>query len=190
LVERDAELLASLQREAGCEVTISIPFMDTDDARAIEPYVPTPRRRLRTIRTLAEAGVPVGVAIAPIIPGLTDEAIPAILKAAHQAGAQWADHVLLRLSPMVREVFEARLRAAFPMRADRVLGQLEACRGGRVEESRFGHRMCGQGDRWDIIARLFATTCARLGFRGRPIPRDPTTFRRPAKVDTNQLRLL
>lgn len=188
LIERDADLLGELARDAFCSATVSIPFVDPDHARAVEPHVPSPRRRLRAVRTLAEAGVPVGVNVAPIIPGLNDEEAPRVLEAAAEAGAQWAGHTLVRLPGPVAPVFEERIREALPERADRILHQIEACRGGRRSDPRFGHRMQGQGARWEAFERLFETTCRRLGLDVGPRAPRATSFRRPGQAE--QLGLL
>ena len=164
LIERDADLLARIHERAGARVFVSVPFAEDANARAIEPFAAAPSRRLAAVRRLADAGVPVGVAIAPVIPGLNDHQIPGILEAARDAGARFAFRILLRLPGEVAGIFEARLREAFPDRADRVLRTLATMRdgdGGR--DSRFHHRMEGQGARWDIVDRLFAATCRRLG---------------------------
>jgi DNA repair photolyase len=182
LVRRDAALLADLAREAAATVWVSIPFADEALARAIEPHASPPAQRVETLAALSAAGVPVGVLVAPVIPGLNDEQIPQILRRAQQAGARKAGKILLRLPAEVRPVFEERLREALPLRADRVLHALEDLRGGRRNDPRFGHRMVGAGPRWEAIEAVFATHCRRLGLsthgehedRGRP-----TTFRRP-----------
>lgn len=163
LIERDIELLRELSRAASVHVIVSVPFWDAEKARAIEPYVATPARRLRTIRALADAGIPVGVNVAPIIPGLSDEEIPRILTAARDAGAQSAGCVLLRLPGPVKEVFEQRLRAAMPLRADRVLHRIRETRGGRLYDARFGARGRGEGEYAETIRTLFLTTARRLG---------------------------
>src|SRR5262249_44800920 len=102
LVERDIDVLQELQRVARASVSLSLPLWDTDKARAIEPYVATPQRRIRTVEKLARAGIPVGVMVAPMIPGLTDEDMPKVLEAAAQAGAKWAGFVFLRLPGSVK----------------------------------------------------------------------------------------
>ena len=172
LVERDVDLLAELGRVAASHVTVSIPFWDAEKARAIEPYVPTPARRLRVIETLAKAGISVGVNVAPIIPGLNDQDIPRILAAARDAGARSAGHVLLRLPGPVKAVFEERLRAALPLTADRVLHRVRETRGGKLYDSRFGVRGRGEGTYAHAIHALFETTAARAGFKLGAIPSD------------------
>jgi DNA repair photolyase len=164
LVRRDADLLAGLAREAGARVHVSIPFLDEALTRALEPGVGPPAQRLATLAELSAAGVPTAVIIAPIIPGLAEDQIPAILTAAREAGATRASHVLLRLPAEVAEVFEQRLREALPLRARRVLAALTELHGGRLNDARFGRRMRGQGPRWEAIEALFRTHCRQLGF--------------------------
>jgi DNA repair photolyase len=165
LVERDAELLVRLAKGPGARVTLSIPFIDEEQARAIEPYAPSPSRRLRAISTLAKAGVPVGVNVAPIIPGLSDEQMPRILEAARAAGARWAGWVMLRLPGHVKEVFEERLREKLPLRAEKVLARLRETHGGKLYDATFGRpRMKGTGPYAEAMAVLFERTCNKLGF--------------------------
>lgn len=166
LVARDRELLARMARGAGASVFVSIPFLDPELARAIEPGAPAPSERLGALRSLSEAGVDVGCAIAPLIPGLNDREIPRILEAAHEAGARSAFLTLLRLPGEVRDVFEERLRAVLPGRVKKVLAALEESGGGRAWDPRFGHRMRGRGARWESVATLFSTCCRRLGIDG------------------------
>lgn len=182
LVERDVDLLAELALYGAATVYVSVPFADEADSRAIEPYVATPARRLRALRTLADAGVPTGVSVSPLIPGLNDHQVPAILEQARAAGARHAFHVLLRLPAEVEPVFAARLRAAFPLRAEKVLSLLRQMHGGRLKDARFHQRMRGTGPRWELVAQLFRTTAQRLGLRsGRePGPEaESSPFRRP-----------
>ena len=174
LVERDVDVLQTLARVASAHVTVSIPIWDVERARAIEPYVATPRRRMRVIETLARAGIEVGVNVAPIIPGLNDEDIPKILSAARDAGATHAGSVLLRLPGSVKAVFEERVRAALPLSADRVLHRIRETRGGRLYDPRFGARGRGEGNYALAIATLFQTWARRLGFpmHGHPLTSD------------------
>jgi DNA repair photolyase len=167
LVERDLDVLATLRDRAGVRVYVSLAFLDDDVARRMEPFAAPPSRRLRTIRRLREAGIPVGLALAPVIPGLNDHAIPGLLEAAAEAGADVAFQTLLRLPAEVGEVFEDRLRQAFPDRADRVLSVLAQMRNGDVREGRFGMRMRGSGPRHELIERLFSIHARRLGLIAR-----------------------
>jgi len=190
LIERDLDLLQELHRVARVQVSVSIPFWDPAVARAIEPYVATPQRRIRTIETLARAGIPVGVNVAPIIPGLGDEAIAHVLGAARDAGATSAAYILLRLPGSVKAVFEERLRATLPLRAERVLHRIRETRGGELNDSRWGHRQRGQGLYAGAIASLFETTARKLGLRTRSQDRPrSTSFRRP-RAASPQLSLL
>jgi DNA repair photolyase len=171
LVRRDAELLARMSRRGGAHVTVSIPFASDEDARKIEPLASAPSTRLETIRRLAEAGVPVGVGIAPVIPGLTDSAIAEILQRARDAGARDAFMVLLRLPGEVLPVFEERMREAFPERFKKVFGAIRETRGGRLNLAEFGGRMRGAGARWEAIRQLFDAQCRRLGLEHRRLDR-------------------
>ncbi|MEM7203533.1 MAG: PA0069 family radical SAM protein [Planctomycetota bacterium] len=171
LVERDADLLAELSRVAGATVWLSIPYADDALGRAIEPFAAPPSRRLRSLATLADAGVRTAVAVAPLIPGLNDAEMPAVLRAAAEAGAQAASLTMLRLPGPVAGVFEQRLQDAAPLRYERVMANVHEMRGGRRNETRFGDRMRGCGARWEMIARLFELECRRLGLamRGEPL---------------------
>ncbi|GDX78369.1 hypothetical protein LBMAG42_01800 [Deltaproteobacteria bacterium] len=168
LVERDADLLAALAAGPGGEVTVSIPFDDPAACRAIEPGAPPPARRYAAIAALARAGVPVGVNIAPMIPGLNDRDIPAILRNAHQAGAQWAHLMPVRLPGAVEATFRERLQAAYPDRAAGVLAKIRRMRGGTLNVSRFGARFRGVGAEWEATRALFQLWRAKLGYSERP----------------------
>jgi DNA repair photolyase len=188
LVERDLDLLGRLAREARAAVTLSIPFLDPVHARALEPGAAAPARRLETLRRLAGAGVPCGVLVAPVVPGLNDEEIPRVLQAARAAGATRAGWLLLKLPGSSRMVFEERLRASLPERAERVLHRIRETRGGALDDRRFGLRMRGQGPYARAIGDLFAASAGRLGFAsGREEEPGPSPFRRPA---AGQLALL
>ena len=164
LVERDIDVLVELSRVAQTSVAISVPFASEAHARALEPYVTPPARRLRAIERLAAAGVRVGVMVAPVIPGLGDEEMPRVLEAARAAGASFAGWVLLRLPGHVRDVFEARVREALPEKAERILSHVKQSRNGKVYDATFGVRGRGTGPYAEAIAALFAATTKRLGF--------------------------
>jgi DNA repair photolyase len=179
LIERDLDVLQELTRVARVSVMISVPFWDEAKARAIEPFVTPPARRMRTIERLARAGVRVGVMVAPVIPGLNDEDMGSVLLAARDAGATHAHTTLLRLPGPVKDVFEERLRASLPLRADRVLRRIRETRAGKMNDARFGKRGTGEGPYADAIAQLFEQTAEKLGLRTSAADDEPTTFRRP-----------
>ena len=181
LVERDIDVLQELARVAHVNVSVSIPIWDEAHARAIEPFVTTPVRRMRTVERLARAGLRVGVMVAPIIPGLNDEDMGDVLRAAKDAGASWAGTVLLRLPGSVKDVFEDRLRAALPLRAERVLRRVRETRGGKMYDSRFAVRGHGEGPYAEAIRSLFERTARTLGLSTGCVAGEeaPKTFRRP-----------
>ncbi|HET9683530.1 MAG TPA: radical SAM protein [Gemmatimonadaceae bacterium] len=188
LIERDLDVLGELNRVARVSVSVSIPIWDRAHAHAIEPYVATPERRMRTIERLAAAGLRVGVNIAPVIPGLSDADIPKILEAAHAAGARRAGFVFLRLPGSVKQVFEERLRQALPLRADRVLNRVREARGGKLYDARFGKRGEGEGNYAQAARALFDGTVKRLGMNEGFHDLEPAdTFCRPGR---RQLPLL
>ncbi len=190
LIERDLDLLVELSRSAHVHVFVTVPFIDATCARALEPFVANPERRLETVARLVSAGIPVGVNVAPIIPGLNDEQVAKVLEAARGAGATSAGYVLLRLPGAVREVFEERLRRAFPDRAERVLHRVRETRGGALYDSRWGVRKRGTGLYAEQIHALFETAARRLGLNaGFGSAGAATTFRRPSKLG-RQMTLL
>jgi DNA repair photolyase len=183
VIERDAELLAELARLTYCRVSVSIPFWDPEVAKAMEPFVTTPQRRMKIVETLAKAGVPVGVSVSPIVPGLNDDSIPDVLQAAKDAGATHAFFVMLRLPGSVRPVFETALREKLPLRAEKVMRRLREMHGGKVYDSRFGHRGRGEGVYAEMIKALFEKTSARLGISSSMLDSvEEATFRRPSRT--------
>lgn len=169
LVERDIDLLAPMARDGLVQAMVTITTLDARLARLLEPRAPAPWRRVDTIRRLAEAGIPVGVSLAPVIPFVNEPEIEAILDAAHAAGARHANYVVLRLPLELREVFTDWLTEHFPDRAARVMARLRDMRGGRDNDSRFGWRMKGQGAWADMIRMRVHARLQRLGVgRGRP----------------------
>src|SRR5438876_807846 len=189
LIERDLDVLQDLHLNARISVSVSVPIWDREHAHAIEPYVATPRRRMKTIERLAAAGLNVGVNVAPVIPGLSDADIPRILEAAHAAGARRAGFVFLRLPGSVKQVFELRLRESLPLRADRVLNRVRDARGGKLYDSRWGVRGRGEGTYAKAARALFDATVKRLRMNeGFQCDLQAETFRRPGRG--NQLPLL
>lgn len=185
LVRRDIDVLRTLHEEASVFVYFSIAFRDDQMSKAMEPYAPRPRVRFEAMKALHEAGIPVGIALAPVIPGLNDAQIPAVLERGRECGAEAAFMTLLRLPGPVKDVFRERLSLAFPDRAKKVIAQLQETRGGRLNNAAFGARMTGSGERWEAIRWLFDSHCRKLGLNERTRVREvrPNTFRRPENVE-------
>jgi DNA repair photolyase len=188
LIERDLDVLSELSRTARVAVSVSIPLWDREHAHALEPYVATPQRRMKTIERLAQAGLDVCVNVAPMIPGLGDADIPDILTAAKEAGARRAGFVFLRLPGSVAAVFEQRLRERLPLRAQRVMNRVRDARGGKLYDARFGVRGRGEGVYAEAARSLFDATCRRLGLNEASVGESADTFVRPGRG--KQLALL
>ena len=188
LVTRDLDLLAPLAAEHLVHVYLSITTLDAELARTMEPRTASPPAKLRAIRELSAAGVPVGVMIAPIIPGLNDREIPSILEAAREAGAQSAGYVLLRLPLAVRPIFEDWLIGNYPDKAQRVLSLIRSTREGRMNDSQWGRRMRGQGEYAEQIGQTFKVFRKKHGL-DRPLPPLDSTRFVPPRPRSGQLRL-
>ncbi|MCB9759341.1 MAG: radical SAM protein [Alphaproteobacteria bacterium] len=182
LVTRDIDLLEPLARLGAAHVSLSIPILDPELCRMLEPGAPPPSARLAAVRALADAGIPVGVSLGPLIPGINDAAMPETLAAAREAGAQWAFTMLVRLAPSVARVFERRLRETLPLRAGAVMARLRRARDGKLNEGRFGHRMVGQGEAWEMTMQMFRVHRDRLGFTAPRGREGPSPFRRPGEA--------
>jgi DNA repair photolyase len=167
LVQRDIDILQELAKYNAIGVTVSVTSLDPDLARKLEPRTSTPKARLATIKALAEAGIPVSVNVAPTIPGLTDQEMPAILKAAAEAGATGAGFVPVRLPYSVKEIFQEWLQEHFPERANKVLNAIKSIRGGKLNVSEFGSRMRGSGVRADHISHMFSVFTKKYGLNQR-----------------------
>lgn len=187
LIRRDIEILNEIHTHAGVQVYISLAFANDKTAAQLEPYAPRPSARLRLIQELVNGGLPVGIALAPIIPGLNDHEIPEILTKAYSAGARYAFMSLLRLPLEVKDVFLESLHRAFPNRSKKIINQLIEMKGGALNRSEFGDRFKGVGERWDATLWLFRSTCENLGINGtgQPPALSSASFRRP----TNQISL-
>ncbi len=179
LVTRDLDLLGDLARHGGAAVYLSITTLDATLARIMEPRTSQPTRRLATIEALSQAGVPAGVLVAPVIPGFTDHELPAIVSAATKAGARFAGCIMLRLPHAVAPLFEAWLTQHYRTKKERVLNRIRAIRGGRLNDSRFGSRMTGEGIFAEQIAGLFSLACRKAGIVARGPALSTTAFRRP-----------
>ena len=178
LVRRDIDLLRELARAASVSVAVSIPFLDEEVARAIEPGAPAIRKRFETLALLSQAGIPAGIGVAPIIPGLNDRDIPGLLRQARRCGAKFAFRTLLRLPGSVREVFFHRLREKLPLKAGHIESLIRGVRGGGLTDSRFGFRHEGSGPYWETIDRSWELWASRFGF-DEALPERPNRFRRP-----------
>jgi DNA repair photolyase len=172
-------LLASLAKYDAVAVFISLTTLDTDLRKVMEPRTSPPAARLAAIRALSLAGIPTGVLVAPVIPGLTDHEIPALVSVAVEAGAKFAGHVTLRLPYAVSTLFEQWLGTHFPLKKGKVLEKIRAMRGGKLNQSEFGVRMRGEGIFADQIDDLFDVACRKAGIAGHSPNLSTASFRRP-----------
>ena len=180
LVTRDADVLKELARHDAAAVFVSITTLDGELRKVMEPRTSPPAGRLSAIETLSKAGVPTGVLVAPVIPGLTDHEMPSIINAAVNAGAQFAGHVVLRLPYAVAPLFEQWLARHFPDRKEKVLNRIRAIRGGQLNDPRFESRMTGEGIFAEQIEALFKVACRKAGIEGARPNLSIASFRRPA----------
>ncbi len=179
LVTRDIDLLSELARQQAAAVWLSITTLDAELRKVMEPRTAPPAARLDAIRELARAGIPVGVNVAPIIPGLTDHEMPAILRAAADAGATAAGYTVVRLPYAVAPLFEQWLATHFPDRKEKVLNRLRSIRGGKLNESQWGKRMSGEGIFADQIAQMFEVARRKAGIPNDDNELSAAAFRRP-----------
>ncbi|OXJ02378.1 MULTISPECIES: PA0069 family radical SAM protein [Burkholderia] len=201
LIERDLDLLAPMAERGQVMAAVTITTLDADLARTLEPRAATPARRLRTIRALSEAGVPVGVSIAPMIPFVTEPDMERVLEACAEAGATHASYIILRLPWEVAPLFKNWLAAHFPDRAERVMNRVRDMRGGKDYDSDFSKRMKGEGIWADLLRQRFRQAVKRLGlnertngildlsqFRGAPATAAPRVAVRSAAARSTQSR--
>ncbi len=180
LIECDIDLLAPMAERGQVIAAITVTTLDVDIARTLEPRAATPARRLRTIRTLVDAGIPVGVSIAPVIPFATEPDMERVLEACAEAGATSAGYIVLRLPWEVAPLFKDWLATHFPDRADRVMSRVRDMRGGKDYDSDFAKRMKGEGLWADMLKQPFAKASKRLGPNARQCGiLDMSEFRRP-----------
>jgi DNA repair photolyase len=179
LVCRDSDLLAELARHGAAAVLVSVTTLDPGLHRRMEPRASAPARRLEAIAALAEAGVPVGAMLAPVIPAINDHEIPRIVEAVARSGAGFASHVMLRLPHGLKQLFEAWLERHFPERRQKVLAQVMQMRGGRLNDPHFHSRMSGSGVLAEQIHALFELACRRAGLGSRTPGLSVAAFRRP-----------
>ncbi len=178
LVTRDLDLLQRLAEHEAVSVTFSVTTLDPQLSSTLEPRASRPAARLAAIRQLSEAGIPVGVSLAPVIPGLNDHEIPAILEAAAAHGATYATGTVLRLPHAVKDLFSAWLDRFEPGKKERILGRITELRGGRLNDPDFGSRMTGTGPLAEQIARLIEVSKRRAGLARSRAPLSTAAFRR------------
>jgi len=179
LVTRDVDLLCELARHEAAAVFLSVTTLDGELSRIMEPRTSHPTRRLAAIEALAQAGVPAGVMVAPVIPGLTDHEIPSIIAEAAGAGARFAGYVLLRLPHGVKSLFEQWVTQHMPERKGKILNRVREIRGGRLNDPHFVSRMKGEGVFAGQIASMFSLACRQAGIVGRGPTLSTGAFRRP-----------
>ena len=185
LVTRDLDLLAKLAALDLVAVNLSMNSLDVELSRKLEPRTSTPEARLKAIHALSRVGIPVGVIVAPVIPGLTDHEIPQVLKAAARAGASYADFIMLRLPHGVQTLFQDWLTKHVPDRAGKVLHRLESVRGGRQSDATFGRRMRGSGPFAQQVESLFRLWAQRTGLSLQGPALSTNHFRRIPKEQTD-----
>ena len=189
LIERDVDILGAMAAKGLVRVGISVTTLDPRTSRAMEPRVPLPASRLRTIRRLTGAGVPIRAMVSPVVPALTDHELEAILTACHDAGAVAASSIVLRLPREVSTLFQDWLKTHFPDGADRIMGRVRALHGGKDYDPQFGKRMVGQGEWAAMMQQRFRLITRKLGLdRSLPPLRTDLFTRPPQKGD--QLSLL
>jgi DNA repair photolyase len=182
LVTRDLDYLTELAKDHAAAVFLSVTTLDGDLCRNLEPRTSHPSRRLAAIEKLSSAGVPTGVMVAPVIPGLTDHELPAVLAACAQAGAQFAGYITLRLPLTVAPLFEQWLAHHVPDRKNKVLNRIRSLRDGRLNDPRFGSRMRGQGIFADQVAEMFAISCRKVGIAESGPRLSTAAFHRPSNT--------
>ncbi|AKU24564.1 radical SAM protein [Massilia sp. NR 4-1] len=191
LIERDIDILGAMAQKNLAAASVTITTLDPKIARTLEPRAAAPARRLRTIKTLSEAGIPVGVSIAPIIPFVTEPDIERVLEAARDAGAIMGSYIVLRLPWEVNPLFQQWLEAHFPDRAQRVMNRIRDMRGGKDYDANYATRMRGEGVWADLIHQRIEKTLARLGMIGRGTrykQLDRTLFKRPLQIPASGAR--
>jgi DNA repair photolyase len=189
LVTRDIDILSEMAKDNLVHVFVSVTTLDRGLARAMEPRASTPPRRLDAIRQLANAGIPVGVMVAPVVPALTDHELENILTAAKEAGAKRAGYLVLRLPYEIKDLFREWLLENSPDRATRVLRQIHEIRDGRDNDPRFHTRMTGVGDNADLLASRFEIACRKLGLSTRDYDELETALFTPPVLPGRQFSL-
>lgn len=179
LILRDLDILQELAKHRLVCAFVSITSLDESLRQKLEPRTTTAKQRLKVIEQLSGAGIPMGVMSAPIIPGLNNHEIPAILKASGQAGAIWAGYNIVRLNGSIGKIFEDWLAKNFPDRFEKVWHQIQNCHNGNVNDSRFGTRMRGEGNFAELIKHTFKLHCKLNGLNQKSIELDSSSFKKP-----------
>ena len=187
LVERDLDILVPMAQKGLAEVFISVTTLDHQLARKMEPRASAPSRRIAAIKRLSEAGVPVGVMFAPVIPFLTDAALESVLEAAAGAGAKRAGYILLRLPFEVKHLFRDWLQQHYPLKAAHVMSRIQEMRNGRDNDPDFGSRMVGKGEFAQFLRKRFDVVCRRFGLNIERHVLDTSQFRRPGSLSQLEL---
>jgi DNA repair photolyase len=187
LVQRDIDILKEMAELKLVSVTLSVTTLDRELARKMEPRTSSPEMRLKTIEALSKNNIPVGVNLAPIIPGLNEKEIPEILKEASERGAMYAGHIMLRLPYAVKDLFVDWVKREFPERANKILNSIREIRGGKLNSSEWGKRFSGEGELADTIHKLFKISCRKYGLNKRDFNLTRKHFKVPEK--DNQLKL-
>lgn len=182
LVTRDIDVLQEMAKYDLAAVTVSITTLDPHLASRMEPRAAAPEKRLEAIRELRRAGIPAGVNVAPIVPGLTDKEIPQILERAADCGAQYAEYIMMRLPYAVKDLFQEWVGREYPTRANKVLGRIKDVRGGNLSDPRFHSRMSGEGEFAEAIGALFESCRKKHGFNETDFKLSTAHFQRPGQL--------
>jgi DNA repair photolyase len=187
LIQRDIDVLKEMAAEKLVSVTLSVTSLDKELSRKMEPRASSPAMRLKTINALAENGIPVGVNLAPIIPGLNDKEIPEILKEAADKGAIYSGYIVLRLPYAVKDLFIEWLKREYPLKASKIVSSVKSIRGGKLNSSEWGVRFRGEGEIAEAIENLFKISSRKYRFNKRDFNLNRNIFKVPSKE--NQLKL-
>ena len=188
LIERDIDILAPMAEKGLTAAALSVTTLEGQVARAMEPRAAAPARRLAAIRSLSEAGIPVRVMVAPVVPGITDHELESILEAARDAGASLASYIVLRLPGEVKDLFADWLDAHYPDRRNKVLNTIRSLREGRLNNAEWGERMVGKGAFGKALDLRFAMAARRLGLKRESKPLRADLFVKPSR-DGRQMNL-
>ncbi len=189
LVCRDIDLLADMAKDNLCRVAVSVTSLDHKLSNKLEPRAASPQSRIKTIKTLNDAGIPVMAMVAPVIPFLNDSEIESILEKVAAAGAVDAGYVLLRLPHEIKDLFKQWLQVHKPLKVDHIMSLIRQSRGGKEYDNRYGYRMRGTGQYAELIARRFAVAKKKYGLNGIHQPMNTTLFVKPNTGNPAQMNL-